>query len=406
MFRLWRPILFLSLAVFLVFGSFAAGVVAARQLPGLAAPLARIVPSTQSDDAASRLALVQEALRVVERDYYQPDALHNQDLVYGAIRGMLQPLGDPYTAFASPRQAEMQSEDLSGRVEGIGAILEVRAGKLTVAEPQAGTPAEKAGLKIGDVITHVDGKPSAGLSLTDAVALIRGPRGTSVVLAVVRSGQPPFEVAVARAEVKYQYVRWEMLPGDVAYLRLTTFAEVTRDFVNALRDIKQQQARAVVLDLRGNPGGYLEVALDVASQFLEPGLPVYQQERGGERQVVAAKRGGIAGDLPLAVLVDRYSASAAEVVAGALQDHGRAMLVGEKTIGKGSVQRIHTLSDRSTIRVTYAQWLTPKGREINKKGLEPDLPVQNSPDPPHDKSEDIVLQRALAYLSQQAMAKE
>ena len=405
---MWKPLrlfAWLALATFLVLGSFAAGLFAATSWPTLAAVAQVSTPAGQANDLDSRLAVFREAARLVEREFYDREALQTKDLAYGAIRGLLQPLGDPYTAFATPKQAVAQNEELSGKFEGIGAVVEVKDGKLTITAPQPGAPAERAGLRTGDQVSHVDGKPTAGLTATECVSLIRGPSGTAVVLTIQRQGVPaPFDVSVVRAEVKLNYVRWEMLPDRIAHLSLSQFGEVSRDFVNALQDIQQRQPRALILDLRGNPGGYLEVAVDVASQFLDGGVVLYQEDSDGGRQSYSVKRGGLMKDTPLVVLVNKGSASASEIVAGALQDYKRAVLIGETTTGKGSVQKVHTLSDRSSLRITYAHWLTPNGREIDKKGLEPDIVVPSPPSPPQDRAEDVQLQRALTYLTEQALA--
>ena len=403
-----RLFAWLALAAFLVFGSFAAGLFTAAYSPTLASTIVQVsTPAGRGTDLDSRLAVFREAVRLVERDFYDREALRSSDLAYGAIRGLLQPLGDPYTSFATPKQTAAQNEDLAGRFEGIGAVIEVREGKLTIVEPQRGAPAERAGLRAGDYVSHIDGKPTAGLTAADCVALIRGPKGTTVVLTIAREGVPaPFQVSVVRAEVKVSHVRWEMLPDRVAYLSLSQFGEATRDFVNAQRDIREQRPRGLILDLRGNPGGYLDVAVDVASQFLEDGVVLYQQESDGSRHAYPVKRGGLMKDTPLVVLVNKASASASEIVAGALQDHKRAVLIGETTTGKGSVQKVHTLSDNSSLRVTYAHWLTPNGREIDKKGLEPDIVVPPPATPPKDRAEDVQLQRALGFLAQQTLASD
>lgn len=393
-------------ALFLVVGSFAAGLFAAAYAPTLAPALAvPASPDPSQGSLESRLTVLREVARIMDSEYYDAAALRNQDLAYGAIRGLLQSLGDPYTNFANPKQAAVQNEDLSGKLEGIGAVLAVREGQLLVVEPEEDAPAQRAGLRPGDQIAQIDGKSTVGLTAGDAVGLIRGPRGSIVVLTIVRQGlSAPFDVAIVRAEVKLKYVRWEMLPDQVAYLQLTNFGDVSADFIKAVRDIRDRKPDALVLDLRGNPGGYLEVAVDVASQFLDSGPVLYQEERDGTRLAYDVKRGGLMKDLPLAVLVDKGSASASEIVAGALQDYHRAVLVGEVTTGKGSVQKVHALSDNSSLRVTYAHWLTPKGRQIDKRGLEPDLPVAPPAQAPLNHGEDAQLQSALSYLAERQLA--
>jgi carboxyl-terminal processing protease len=338
-------------------------------------------------------------MALLESEYYDAEALRNPEVVYGAIKGAIEPLGDPYTSFVTPQHATVQQEDLSGKFEGIGAVVEVRDNRLLIVAPEPGRPAERAGLLPGDHITHVDGVSTEGMSVVDAVARIRGPRGTSVRLTIKREGVPdPFDVTLVREEIKLRYVRWEMLPERIAYLRLTTFGQVTADFVAALRQIREREPLGLVLDLRNNPGGYLDAAVDVASQFLDGGVVAYQEGRNGEREVHEVKRGGLLKDTPMAVLVNKGSASASEIVAGALQDHGRATLVGETTFGKGSVQRIHTLSDKSSLRITVSRWFTPNGKDLHKKGLDPDIFVASPETPPASHGEDVQLQRAVQHL--------
>ncbi|MHB1413628.1 MAG: S41 family peptidase [Chloroflexota bacterium] len=397
-----RVVLAFLLSILVITGSFTAGFVAAGNSLAVAKPTsgpAEIPTPGSTLTFEDRFALLDEAVKLVEKEYYDGDVLDSEEPVYGAIRGMLDSLGDPYTNFATPRQAEMQQEDLSGRFEGIGAEVEMKDGKLIIVSPMRDSPAEQAGLQPGDNVSHVDGKPTEGLAVTDAVAMIRGPRGSTVALTIVREGTPePFEVTVARDEIKVTHVLWEMLPDAIAYLRITSFGDISKDVETALREIRDQKANALILDLRNNPGGYLEVAVDVTSQFLDSGVVVYQQERMGDRQAHQVKPGGLFKDKPMVVLVNGGSASASEIVAGALQDYGRAKLLGEKTFGKGSVQKIHTLSDDSSLRITVAHWLTPNGREIHNEGLEPDIVIAGPDTAPSDQSEDVQLQQAIEEL--------
>lgn len=410
-----RAIIVLLLAVFVVAGSFSAGYVAGSHplaavsstavLPtpvaGQAAPVAPAKTATAAPARSSeeQLELFRQAWRLLEQEFYDASSLGKAEVIYGAIKGAVEGLGDPYTNFATPRQAEMQREDLSGKFEGIGATVEIRDGRLLIVAPEPGRPAERAGLLPGDHISHVDGKPTEGLTVEEAVSRIRGPKGTTVKLTIIRQGLPaPFEVVVEREEIKLKYVRWEMLPDGIAYLRLTQFGAVTADFVAALKEVRANQPKGLILDLRNNPGGYLDVAVDVASQFLESGAVAHQQERDGKRETFNVKPGGIFKDTPMVVLVNKGSASASEIVAGALQDYGRATVIGEQTFGKGSVQKIHTLSDRSTLRITTSRWFTPNGREIHNKGLAPDIVVPSPEKPPASSAEDPQLQRALEVL--------
>jgi carboxyl-terminal processing protease len=391
-----------TLAVFLISLSFTAGFVVGDRAATVS-PAVPPLPTEPADDSRTleeRFSLLQEAIKLVETEYYGRDDLDANDLVYGSIKGMVEQLGDPYTSFSTPQQSTLQSEDLSGRFNGIGAVVEVKDDQLLVVSPQEGSPAERAGLRPGDHIAEVDGKPTRGLAVTDAVALIRGPKGTTVRLTIFREGLPEaWNVEIVREEITLRYVTWEMLPGDIAYLRITSFGQITPDVTKAVREIKQSNAKGLVLDLRNNPGGYLDIAVEVSSQFLDGGIVLYQQDSSGERQTYDAKNGAALTETPMVVLVNKGSASASEIVAGALQDRGRAVLVGEPTFGKGSVQKIYTLSDRSSLRVTVSRWFTPNGNAIHDRGLEPDYEVALPDGPVTDREGDTQLQKALEILN-------
>jgi carboxyl-terminal processing protease len=312
---------------------------------------------------------------------------------------LVEAVGDPYTTYVSPRHRELSDAELHGSFDGIGIQVDLREGKLRVVAPLDGSPGQRAGIWPGDVITHVDGQDVSHLSLADAVALIRGPRGTTVTLTVAREGEPaPLTFVIVRSEIKLESVRSRMLDDQqIGYVRVTTFAEPTGPQLREhLRTLLNAQPRAMVLDLRSNPGGYLSSAVEVTSQFLRDGVVLYQQGAAeAERQETRTNGSAQAADLPLAVLVDHGSASAAEVVAAALRDNRRAILVGEKTYGKGTVQELHNLSDNSQLRITVAQWLTPGGQPIQGEGLVPDIPVEAA------EGRDATLDAAVQYLTTQ-----
>ena len=350
-----------------------------------------------SPEDRERFKIFWEAWGLVEREFLDRTALDHQKMIYGAVRGMLAALNDPYTVFLDPAHRQISDSELRGSFDGIGVQVDLREGRLTIVSPLEGSPGERAGLRPGDVIVEVNGESVADRSLMDVVLLIRGPRGTSVRLTVQREGAPePLYFEIVREEIKLESVRWQMLGDQVAYVRVASFSDSTPEEVRtALQEALEQQPRALVLDLRNNPGGYLHSAIEVASEFLSSGVVLYQEQADGSRQTYQVKPGGIATELPMAVLVNKGSASAAEIVAGAIQAHGRAPLIGEQTYGKGTVQNIHQLADNSSIRITFARWLTPSEQPINGHGLTPDVVVASAP----SDGEDRLLQAALDWLA-------
>jgi carboxyl-terminal processing protease len=270
-----------------------------------------------------------------------------------------------------------------------------------VVAPIAGSPAEEAGIRSGDKILEINGEPTSEMSLIEATLKIRGKEGTKVKLLVLHRGEDiPIEIEVIRAEIDLPSVDWEMLPENIAHLGITNFSGRTDyEFASALEDIESQGATAIVLDLRDNPGGMLNAAVSVASQFLEEGLVLYTVDSEGERTNWEVKPEGLALDTPLAVLVNGGSASASEVVAGALQDNQRGPIIGVKTLGKGSVNRVHQLSNGGALYITYARWFTPSGGQIDEEGIIPDIEVEmTAEDVENDR--DPQLEQAIEYLTQ------
>ncbi len=376
--------------------SFLAGYGAAQRPVAAAIASPQVPPTSDIDE---RFKVFWEAWGWVEREYYGRDGVDATRMTHGAIRGMLQSLGDPHTYFLDAKERAVSESRLQGGFEGIGVTVEMTSeGRMRVVAPQEGSPGEKAGVHPGDIVTHVDGRPIGGLSLVDAVSLIRGPAGTTVTLTVERAGAPePLAISVTRAAIKEETVRATMRDRQVAYVRISQFgSQTSRELSDGLRRLLEQDPRGLILDLRANPGGYLTAAVDVASQFLRDGVVLYQVSASGQRQEFRVKSGGLATSVKMVVLVDRGTASASEIVAGALQDHHRAQLVGEKTFGKGSMQSVRELSDGSSVHVTIAHWLTPSERPINNNGLSPDVvagwPADGSAD------SDVQLDRATEIL--------
>ncbi len=341
-----------------------------------------------------------EAWSHVERDFYGelPDP---KTLSYGAIRGMLRALDDPYTFFIEPSDHEIEEDHLEGRHGGIGAEYVMADGYLLVVAVLKDSPAERADIHTGDIIVAVDGTDIMGLSQNEAIMLIRGKDvGSVATLTMVREGEPQhLTVTVTREQIEVPSVVWERKEDDIGYVRISFFGTRTSDELrSALQELKAQGALKLVLDLRDNPGGMVTAAVDVASEFIDTGVIFYERDKEGNDKVFNARRGGAAIDMPMAVLVNGGTASASEIVAGAIQDHGRAPLIGEQTFGKGSLQSIHELSDNSGVHVTIAHWLTPDRHEIQDAGLLPDTEVMptaegsNGPDDPQ-------LAAVLDYLS-------
>jgi carboxyl-terminal processing protease len=384
-----------SIVAVAAFGmAFVSGYLFGRAGPadGPLAFLGRFGPSTAGVAEASvldadeqrRFRVFWEAWRVVEREYYNRPAIDSQKMIYGAIKGMVDAVGDPYTVYQTPAQREVSETDLRGSFDGVGIQVDVRDGKLTVVSPIDDSPADQAGIQPGDVVTHVDGVPILNKTLNDTIGLIRGPRGTQVTLTVARPNvADPLEFTLTRAEIKVDSVRARMLDQGVGYVRISTFAANTgAELSAALKGLLDQQPKGIVIDVRSNPGGYLHSSVDAASQFVEAGkVALYQVDANNDRRTYKTEAGGVATNVPVVVLINKGTASASEILAGALRDNGRAILVGEKTFGKGTVQNVHQLSDQSGLRVTTAQWLTPGEHVIQGQGLEPDLAVAPQTDP-------------------------
>jgi len=295
------------------------------------------------------------------------------DLFYNSLEGMVAAAGDPYTVFLRPQKAERFNQDLSGSFSGIGAELGMKKDIITIIAPLPDSPAEKAGIKAGDKVLAVDGKDTYGWTLDEAVNKIRGKKGTAVNLLIFSNeGTGPKEVEIIRDVIKVKSVKWEM-KDKVAYIQISSFNEDTAElFDQAIRDLVIKNPKAFVLDLRNNPGGFLDTAVRVASEWIDKGNILTEKFSDGTEQMYVSNGKHRLGNFKTYVLVNQGSASASEIVAGALQDYGKAVIVGEKTFGKGSVQDYEQLPDGSGLKITVAEWLTPKGRHINNNGVEPD----------------------------------
>ncbi len=358
-----------SLRISLLIAALAAvAVVALTHLPGLAA-------RSGGDTEYQRMRIFTEVLSEIESKYVEKKT--PEELITEALKGMVSSL-DPHSAYMTPDEFKDLQVETKGSFHGVGIEITQKDGVLTVVSPIEGTPAFQAGVQPGDRIIKIDGKLTKGMSLTDAVKAIRGPKGSKVILTMLREGQAKLlDFSITRELIPLRSVRYNLLEDGYAYVRISNFQEdTTQDLVKALQVLQTQKQplRGLVLDLRNDPGGLLQEAVSVADQFIKEGLIVSTKGRLPNQQMVFKASGqGKAGDYPMVCLVNNGSASASEIVAGALQDHKRALILGTATFGKGSVQTIIPLEDKGAIRLTTARYYTPNGRAIQAKGIEPDL---------------------------------
>lgn len=322
----------------------------------------------------------------------------NQEILYSAIEGSIDELDDEYTRFIRPDVAARLREDAQGAVEGIGAFVrETEEGFFEIVRPIPGQPAEKAGLLPGDLVIAVDGGSVEDVSFDEVIMMVRGPQGTDVTLTIAREGEEePLDFTITRVRFEVPTVEHEMLENDIAYIKLAEFNRTAYDkTVAAAEELLAQNPQALIFDLRDNPGGFLDQSVDIADLFLSENVVLFERNKSGDiNQTFNADNGDLGEKIPMVVLVNAGSASASEIVAGALQDHGRAILIGETTFGKGSVQHVLTLSDGSELRVTIARWYTPDNNSISEEGVTPDIEVPME----FDAEEDIQLQRAIDYI--------
>ena len=371
-------IIFLSL---LTISSFTAGAYFGDSLPLVYAQTGRI---RATEEQPEEFNVFWQAWQVVHQHFVDQDVLDPTALTYGAIDGMLNALGDQgHTTFLTPDELATQREDISGTFFGIGARVGVQDMLPVIIAPFDGSPAEKAGIKAGDLIISVDGEDTSGRDLNDIIDQIRGPEGTTVVLTVLRidtESTESLDIAIVRGEIKIPATDWTMIPGTtVALLRLSQFnANATDNIVSAVKEAEDAGATALIMDIRNNPGGLLEQAVNVTSQFLARGNVLQEEDARGRRRAFRVRRGGVATEIPMVVLINAGSASSSEIFAGALQDYDRAKLVGDTTFGTGTVLQPFVLDDGSAIMLGTKQWLTAKGRLIRKHGIEPDVRVELS----------------------------
>ncbi len=390
-----KAILLILVVLIVGLGSFAGGFVTGHLVPfggvnGFGfeeTPPTIVSPTTSPDQQAATPGEMQalfapfwEAWNLVHQNYVdQP--VDDTALMRGAITGMMQALGDQHSTYMDPEDYKQANESLEGSYEGIGAYVDTTTDYLTITSPIPGSPAEAAGLLPGDKIIAIDGEDMTGIDAELVRRKVLGPAGTTIALTILRDGEDaPLEFSIKRAKITIASASGKMLEGNIAYFQVTTFGSNTMPELNAaIQELMPQEPKAIILDLRNNGGGYLQTSVEVTSQFIGEGVVLYEQYGDGTRTTYEVIPGGAATDtkIPMIVLINEGSASASEIVAGALQDTGRAKLLGTVSYGKGSVQNwIPLTGDNGAVRITIAKWLTPNEKTIHKIGLTPDYPVE------------------------------
>jgi len=369
---------------------FAGGFVAGHSLNLLPANVSLPgLPSAQATPQAANSATPQEYQTLFKPFWETWSLVHEQfvdqpvddtALMQGAIRGMLQSLGDKHTSYMDPSQFTQANMSISGEYDGIGAYVDTQGDYLTIISPMPGSPAEAAGLKTGDKVLKIDGEDMTGIPGDLVIRRVLGPSGSKVTLTIGREGEnAPFDVSLTRAHIVVPSVESKMLDNNIAYIKMNTFGDnTTSELRDALKTLLAQNPRGLIFDLRNNTGGYLQTAVEVVSEFVDGGQVALIEKYGdGKSQEYTTLTGGLATKIPLVVLVNEGTASASEIVSGAIQDYGRGKLVGVTTYGKGSVQIWTPLSDeQGAVRITVAKWYTPKDRTIHETGLTPDVIVE------------------------------
>ena len=330
-------------------------------------------------------ALLWAVWRLFLKNYISPEDLQVQPMLYGAARGMVESIEDPYSVFMTPSENKDFRQSLNGELQGIGAELTLRDGAVTIVAPLKGSPTAKAGLLPHDIIVEVDRQPIEKETLHETVQRIRGPQGTDVTLTIIREGESkPLTFKIERAEIKIPSVEYELKKtetGSIGYISINQFAEDTNEEVEeALLLLKEEDLDGIILDVRYNGGGYLDKAVDLVSMFMQQGKVVSVQRRIGEPDAHYVYGRPIDTETPMVVLINEGSASASEILAGALQDHNRATVIGKQSFGKGTIQEIFELPGGASVRITVAKWLTPNGLNLGEEGVTPDIEIERTPE--------------------------
>ena len=336
---------------------------------------------------------------ILKEEHVDRDQLNEKEMFYGALRGLVASLGDPYTVFMNPQIAQEFEEDLAGTFEGIGAQIGIKNDILTIIAPLEDMPAEKAGLRAGDKVYAIDDVSTAGITIDEAVRKIRGPKDSQVTLTISRDGLDEVEdITITRGVIIVKSVKTELRDDNIFVIKITNFNDDTMQLFNqAVQEAVKQNPAGIIFDLRNNPGGYLETAIEVASEWVEEGVIVIEKFSEERKYEYLARGRARLKDYPTVVLVNQGSASASEIVAGALQDYGKATIVGMQTFGKGSVQTLEDLKDGSSVKITVAKWLTPHGRSISEEGIAPDVEVDLTNED-YDADKDPQMDKAIELL--------
>ncbi len=343
--------------------------------------------------------LIMEAYRVLKNEFVDPNGIDDKRLIHGAVSGMVDSLKDPYTTFFNSDDTKRFLEDSEGKFEGVGMEVGLRNNQFQVIAPLKGTPADRAGLLPGDKILTVDGVETKDISVDEAVNLIRGPKGTEVKLSIMREGwDEPRDFFIARDVIDLPSLEWEMIDGEIAHIKFYHFSRsADSEFKKMALDILGSSTKGIILDMRGNPGGYLEVSRQIGGWFLEKGeVFVIEDSTKGKKEDTVSGTGRLS-QYPTVVLINEGSASASEILAGALRDNRDIQLIGKTSFGKGSIQSLERLSDGSSIKITIARWLTPKGETISEKGLAPDVEVDMTLED-YEKERDPQLDKAIEVI--------
>lgn len=354
------------------------------------------LPLPQNAIPTDLLGNLVQLWNILKNYYVDPSKIDPEKLKYGALKGLVEALGDPYTRYEDPQEYKEEQIQLEGKYGGLGIIITKKDDKVVVVSPIEDTPAYKAGLKADDEIVRIEEEPTQGMSLSKVVKLLRGEPGTKVTIWIRRPGKDKLlKFTLTRAQIELKAVKSEMLGNDIAYIRITYFNQnTTKELKSAIEGLRKKGFKGIILDLRNNPGGLLNEAVSTAKMFINKGVIVSTKGRYPWHTVVYEADGSAIPYCPMVVLVNRGSASASEIVAGALQDHGRAKLVGVRTFGKGSVQTVIPFNDGSALHITIAYYYTPAGKLIHEKGLNPDVLVEQ----PEDSKKDLQLEKAKEIL--------